>query len=98
VKDKKKSVCGSVFTRHLLLSQAKINLCDLNGVKGARKPTQDQFVRLERCQGSKETHNRIMRGGTFCDVVCNVSTKDAQVNWKPMELNQGFELTTTSCS
>jgi carotenoid cleavage dioxygenase-like enzyme len=58
----------------------------------------DQFMRLERCQTSKEARDRIIRGGTFCDVSCNLDTKKVSVDWKPMELDQGFELPITRYS
>lgn len=59
---------------------------------------EDQFMRLERCQGSKEARNRITRGGTFCDVIINTVTKCVDVKWIPMPYGQGFELPTTRYS
>jgi carotenoid cleavage dioxygenase-like enzyme len=58
----------------------------------------DQFMRLERCQSSKEARNRITRGGTFCDVVCNLQTKHVGVQWRPIGYGQGFELPVTRYS
>lgn len=58
---------------------------------------EDQFMRLERCQESKEWRNRISKGGTFCDVVCNLKNGKARVEWND-KIDQGFELPTTRYS
>jgi carotenoid cleavage dioxygenase-like enzyme len=63
----------------------------------------DQFMRLERCAGNgvgsgKEARNRLSRGGTFCDVVCNIHQQTVAVIWKAMPGNQGFEFPMTRFS
>ena len=75
--------------------QVRIRLC------AYRTPdiitSEDQFMRLEQCQVSREARNRISRGGTFCDVVCNLKSQQVQVRWIPTG-GQGFELPTTRYS
>ncbi len=59
--------------------------------------SEDHFMRLEQCQVSREARNRISRGGTFCDVICDLSAQQVQVRWIPTG-GQGFELPTTRYS
>jgi carotenoid cleavage dioxygenase-like enzyme len=68
---------------------------------------EDQFMRLERCRSSsspgssssgKEARIRLSKGGTFCDVICNIKKQTVAVDWKPMPGNQGFEFPMTRYS
>jgi carotenoid cleavage dioxygenase-like enzyme len=60
---------------------------------------ENHFMRLEKClgEGGKENRNRISKGGTFCDITCNLKDGSVQVDWKE-ELKQGFELPVTRYS
>lgn len=59
--------------------------------------SEDHFMRLEQCQVSREARNRISRGGTFCDVICDLASHKVQVRWISTG-RQGFELPTTRYS
>jgi carotenoid cleavage dioxygenase-like enzyme len=60
---------------------------------------ENHFMRLEKCLGEegKENRNRISKGGTFCDITCNLKDLSVQVDWKE-EIKQGFELPVTRFS
>lgn len=58
---------------------------------------EDQYMRLERCRQGKQWRNRIPKGGTFCDVVCDLKSGRARVEWNE-QIKQGFELPTTRYS
>jgi carotenoid cleavage dioxygenase-like enzyme len=58
---------------------------------------EDQFMRLEKCQGSIENRNRISKGGTICDITCDLDQKSVTVRWMD-SIRQGFELPTTRYS
>jgi carotenoid cleavage dioxygenase-like enzyme len=58
---------------------------------------EDQFMRLEKCQGSTENRNRISKGGTICDITCDLDQNTVTVRWMD-SIRQGFELPTTRYS
>ena len=58
---------------------------------------ENHFMRLDKClltSDAKEGRNQIPKGGTFCDVVCDIGAKSISVDWKD-GITQGFELPTT---
>jgi carotenoid cleavage dioxygenase-like enzyme len=66
-----------------------------------KKPDQltgeHQFMRLEQAKKGLDWRSKIDKGGTFCDVNCNLNSKTVQVEWKD-EFQQGFELPITRYS
>ena len=58
-----------------------------------------QFMKLDQCTGEngKEGRDLISKGGTFCDVTCNLKDSSVTVEWKD-DIQQGFELPTTRYS
>lgn len=56
-----------------------------------------QFLRLEQAQQGRKNRNKLEKGGTFCDIDCNLTTHRIVVDWKT-DITQGFELPLTRYS
>ena len=56
-----------------------------------------QFMRMEKCRKSRELRNKLHKGGTFCDVICNLMDQSVKVEWND-QIQQGFELPVTRYS